>query len=135
MATIVTQATLVQQQEWIPQNTTLRWTHQLTDDFGAPLTLTQLTTVTFTIYRLDQSPPVLAPGGWPRDIKNANGGAVSSSGLLTLVVSEADNAFLSASRSLEGRRWILEWTHASGTKRQRFQVDRMIARTLPVQAP
>lgn len=123
--------------QWIAQLTTARYPltgagFQLTDEAGAPITLTQLTTLTLTIYDLGVTPPEVIPGSWPRDIKNANGGTVSASGLLVLTVPRADNAILISSHAHESRRWVIEWTYQTGTKTKRLEITRVIANTLGV---
>ena len=67
MATAIWHETLNHQRDWIPQNTDRRYSLQLTDDAGNPLTLTQITTVSLTIFDLDVTPPAPIPGTWPRD--------------------------------------------------------------------
>jgi hypothetical protein len=116
---------------WIPQGTTARYSLQLTDEAGAALTLTQVTTVTLTIFDLGVKPPVVIAGTWPRDVKNvAPGGVVSSSGLLTLTLSPTDNALIDETHAYELRRWRVHWTHATGAKAQTFEVDRVLVNTL-----
>lgn len=133
MATAIWHETLNHHRDWIPQDTTARYSLQLTDDAGNPLTLTQITTVALTISDLDVTPPVPIPGIWPRDVKNvpANGGAVSSSGLLTLTVPGVDNALIGTTRQQQRRRWAVSWTHSTGTKTQYFQIDRVLVKTAP----
>lgn len=118
--------------DWIPAGTTVRYSFQLYDDTGSPITLTQLTTVTLTIYSLETRPPVPMPGTWPRDLKNvsANGGSVSSSGLLTVVIPSTDNVLIDPTNPYESVRWAFRWTHTSGTKTQYAEVDRVISRTV-----
>jgi hypothetical protein len=133
MATASWHEALLHERYWIPQETTARYTLQMVDEAGVPITLTQLTTATLTIYNLDAVPPVPIAGVWPRDVKNvpANGGAISSSGLLTLTLSSTDNALIGAIRVRQLRRWAITWTHATGTKPQYHQVDRVIVKTAP----
>ena len=130
MATVTWSTQFYHPSFWIPQGTTSRYSLTLTDEGGNPLTLTQITTVSLTIFDLDAVPPVPIAGTWPRDIKNLNGGAVSSAGALTLTLSPTDNAFIDELRSYERRRWHILWTYATGTKTQVMQIDRILANVL-----
>jgi hypothetical protein len=112
--------------QWVQANTTSRYVVTLTDESAAALTLAQISSVTLNVFDLEVSPPTLVAGSWPRDIKNINGGAVAQNGVLTLTMAREDNFLIDPLKSYETRRWVIEWTYASGSKTQRLNVDRIV---------
>lgn len=97
------------------EQTTAQLTLQLTDEADVAIAKADLASLTLTLY--DRATGTVLNGRNAQTVLDANGGSVSATGLVTLLLSDADNALASQSRSGETHVALLLWTTASGTRR------------------
>ena len=102
------------------EKTTCQLTLQMTDQAGVNLTLAQVTTLTLTLY--DKRSGAIINSRTASNILNANGGTVSSSALLTLVLAVADNVKLTQGVAREEHVALIEYTWAAGAKAGKKEV-------------
>src|SRR3990167_1632921 len=95
------------------EKTTLRITGTIQDHTGAALPSASLTTLKLWLYNKRTGVNVL----------NANGGTVTSGGLLTMVLDPADNALESQSLAAETHVAEFEWTYNAGASTGRALVE------------
>ncbi len=96
------------------EKTTTQIELQLTDQDDAALAKASLGTVTLTLY--ERKTGTILNSRSAQSVLDVNGGTVSSTGLLTLILSNLDNALVSQSPSSEEHVALIEWTWSSGTR-------------------
>jgi hypothetical protein len=95
----------------IKERKTTRITAQLVaEDAVTPLPGSTLTSLTLTIYDNDDAQTVIVDN---RNILNANGGSVDSSGNLVLLLAAADVPIRTAALPYERHTCLLQWTWGS----------------------
>lgn len=110
----------------VNEKTTVRFTGTLVDDSGAPVALTDVSTLTLVLYcpfAPDQD--VIRGDPTPVDIKNINGGTFGATdGAFTLTLTPADNAIVDANNDIEWHRALIQWTYSSlGSKSGKQEID------------
>lgn len=120
------------QDQWIDEASSYYYSLQLTDEKGVNLTSGQTTTVTLTWYELNSGSYAIVNSLNATDVKNANRGTLSATGLLELRFLPADTGILVATRLHEERRALIVWTFASGAKTKRHELDVVIRNLLKV---
>lgn len=98
----------------VGERTSAQLTLQLTDQDDVELLAGDLSTVTLTLYEKRSGTILNSRNGV--SIFNNNGGAISSAGVLTLVLSNADNALLSQAAKEEQHVALIRWTWLSGQR-------------------
>jgi len=88
-------------------------TLQLTDQADAPLAKVQLETVTLTLYD-KRVPGEFINERDEQNVLDANGGTVSTDGVLTLVLGEDDQVLTSQGHRKEDHVVLLKWTWIAG---------------------
>jgi hypothetical protein len=111
--------------QWINEKTTWYYTHQLTDELGANLGSTNISTLTATWYELDTPTKAIILDWDAKDVKGSNGGTCSTTGKFELRLTPLDTIILDATRVYEQRRLLLTWVHTNG-KTFRHEVDTII---------
>ena len=109
--------------EWIEEGSSWYYTSILKDEKGVALPSTALTTLTLTLYDLMNATLAIVNSVDKINILNTGRGLVDANGKLDLTLLPADTGILVASRLYERRRILLEYTYASGVKRQRREVN------------
>jgi len=92
--------------------TTPEWTFQITDANGNPIAASSLFTLTLTI--VDTATKAVVNGVQDVNVLNAGRGAVDAQGNVTITLTAADTALLSATDTQEFRSLILFWTWNGG---------------------
>jgi hypothetical protein len=105
----------------VPERTSFRYTANLTKEDGTPLTAAQLTTLTLTLYAMDATLTIINSVS-DQNILNADRGTVDANGLLTIILTPADNQVLNTTLTVEYHIMLIEATYASGTKASRHEV-------------
>jgi hypothetical protein len=96
------------------KKTTSDLTLQLTDEANVNLPSAQVTTLTLTLY--EKKTQAILNSRSAQTILSANGGTLASGGLLTLLLSNLDNALTQQTVSSEDHVALIEWTWASGAR-------------------
>ncbi len=97
----------------VPEKKTSLLTLALTDETDAVLT-GGVTTCTLTLY--DKATRSIINSRNAQTILNANGGAIAA-GVLTLTLSDQDNAMVYSAADTEEHVALIEWTWNAGTKK------------------
>jgi hypothetical protein len=98
----------------LDERTSGRIVGTITEEDGVtPIPSGTLTTLTFTLYADDGANTIINARS-AVDILNANGGTVTSGGVLTLTLAPADNQILNAALPFERHIVLLAWTWGSG---------------------
>lgn len=105
----------------VGEKTTVRLRLQLTDQDGNDLLAGDLTAISLTLYELRTG--TILNGRDTVSILNANGGTVSATGLVTMVLTDLDNALLFARRSSEDHVALIRWQWLNGTRSAWKQVQ------------
>lgn len=89
---------------------------QLTDEHDQPLDKAQLDSVTLDLYVASKGPTFgqTLNGADARDILDVNGGTVSTTGLLLVTLSPADNELTLQSKGFELHVYLIRWTWNNG---------------------
>ena len=103
------------------EKTTLRITGTIQDHTGAALPSASLTTLKLWLY--NKRTGVVLNNRMAVNVLNANGGTVTSGGLLTMVLDPADNALESQSLAAETHVAEFEWTYNAGAATGRALVE------------
>lgn len=99
----------------ICERTTTLLQLQLTDENDEAIAKASLSTLTLTLY--ERKTATILNGRDQSDILDDNGGTVSSTGLLDLILDDNDNALATqASKVAEDHVALIEWTWSSGTR-------------------
>lgn len=107
----------------VEERSSAQYKATLKDEAGSVIALSDLTTITATIYSEDSSTKAVINSRNAQDIKNANGGTFhATSGLLTLDLSEADNQVLDSALPRERHIVQLDFTYNGGAKTGRHRV-------------
>lgn len=105
----------------VAEKTTTRIELQLTNENDLPLTDVAVGTVTLWLYE-ERSKAVLNSRSGT-DIRNVNGGTLSPSALLTLLLSDDDNALAQPTALRETHIALISWTWDAGTKTGRKELS------------
>lgn len=99
--------------EVLAEKTTRRFTFTVRDADGAAVPAASMSSLTLDLYNRDPARTVIAAA---RNILNANGGTVDSSGAGVLELSAADNAIVRPGVREETHVALLSWSYSGGSK-------------------
>jgi hypothetical protein len=102
------------QSQWIPEESTWYYTRTLTDELGVPISSTNLTTITLSLYEMDTPEQEFILDWDAKDVKNVNGGTVNTSGKFELRLPPTATIILNTARVYERRQLLLTWTRSDG---------------------
>jgi hypothetical protein len=110
----------------VTESANAQYTATLKDEQGTIIGPSLLTTLTLTLFSEDSPTKVIINSRDAQDILGTtatpvNGGSVSSSGVLTLNLSAADNAIINTALPRERHLMEFAWTYTSGTKTGRHR--------------
>lgn len=121
---------LLARSQWMEEQSTWYYTHQLTDELGVSLGSSQIDTLTLTLYALEAPQPIILD--WDaKNVKAANGGTVSGTGKFEWRLPASDAILLDPTRPYEHRGLLLTWTTLTG-KTFHHQVRTVIANVAKV---
>lgn len=108
----------------VAERSTVHITAMLQDETGAAIPALVLTTLTLTLYVRDTAALTIINGVDGSNILNANQGTVHpTSGLLTLVLTPADNQIINSTSEIEWHRALIQATYNAGAKAMRYEID------------
>lgn len=96
------------------EKTTCQMVVQLTNEADEALTSGDVSACTLTLYHRPSGAIINSRSA--QDIKNTNGGTISAAGVLTLILSNLDNALTSQVAASEVHVALIEYTWASGAR-------------------
>ena len=109
----------------IAEGVTARITGTILDDTGTPIPTAALTTLKLTLF--DKRSLAILNSRSAVSVLNTAGGTVDSNGLLTMILSPADNAIVAQSPVSETHVALFTWTYNAGAATGRAQVEFTIA--------
>lgn len=122
--------------QFIGDGTDWLYTTTIVDKAGVAIASTNLATLTLTLLDLETTPPDIVNSRNAQDIKNTNGGTITTSGVLTLTLRGLDTAMVASTHALEKRRARLEWAKTGATGDVLWkEVDFVIQRKTPTPTP
>ena len=106
----------------VPEKTTARYSVTLKDENKTPIPLSDLTTVTLTIYDLDGFAQSIINSRNAQSIRNVNGGTVGATdGSVVVLLSMADTSMIDSTLDAERHKLLIEFTYNGGTKAGRHE--------------
>jgi hypothetical protein len=114
---------LTPSQRRVREGCTALYTATIQDEANDPLLLTDLTTLTLTLY--DKTTGSIINSRDDQDVKNTNGVTVSAGGVLVWTMSPADNVIVGAPSRNQPEQHValFEWTWDTGTKAGKYEVQ------------
>lgn len=109
-------------EEEYPEKISLTVIAEIVDENGNLLVNSQLQSLTLTIYAPELLGSPVINSKKNINILNANGGAVSSTGEVTLLLDPQDNVCIGSANN-ELHRLLFTWTYSNGSKTGRHEVD------------
>ena len=106
----------------ILEKTSPKITATMQDEEGTGIPAASLTTLTLTLYNLDDSSNTIINSRSDQDVLNANNVTVNSSGNLVWSVQALDTIIV-GDKGVEKHRAVFEWTYSSGTKNGKHIID------------
>lgn len=106
----------------VAEKTTCRITAAVVDEAGLPLTSSDLTTLTLTLYVPTGAQAIINSRNGT-NILNSGPGQIDGNGILTLTLEPLDNAILDATLPHETHRALIQWTWSGGNKAGRHELD------------
>ena len=92
------------------------------DEKGAALTGAEITSLTLTLIREDDTAEGTVVGDWlDKDVRNANGGTLESDGRFTVVIPHGDLAVVPPDARSNRYVALVTWTWAGGAKQGRHR--------------
>ena len=113
---------LIQEREWIPEQTTLAYRARLVDEQGLFLTSASLFGLTLSLYALALSLPILNDVEGI-NILNMDRGSFDANGYLVVTLRPADNVLFESGRREEHHVMLIQWTYANGEKAGAHEVE------------
>jgi hypothetical protein len=103
----------------VAEKTTQKYTATIKDENGTAIPAASLTTLTLTLY--EQTTQTIINSRNQQNVLNLQGVTVDAQGLLTWVMTPADNAHLGVAQK-EQHVALFEFTYAAGAKRGQAEV-------------
>lgn len=108
----------------VAERTTLLVQATLRDETGAAIPSSALDALTLTIYNRDSTAQEIVNSVDDVNILNTGRGTVNAtSGLVTIVLTPADNQIVNTAADLEWHRLLIEGTYAGGASAFKHEVD------------
>lgn len=114
----------------VAEKTTCKFTGILKDENGAVVPGSSLTTLTLTLYNVDDGQIINNRND--QNILNANGGSVDGLGNFTLRLRAADNIILDPSKKSETHRALIRFTYNAGQDAGSVEVEFRVQNLLKV---
>ena len=106
------------------ERTSSAYSAVLTDEFGTPILLVNLASITLTLYALDANQTIINNRN-QQDILNANNVTITDAGLVW-TIQPADFAILDNNLAIEPRIALFTYTWASGTRSAHHEVKFLV---------
>lgn len=92
------------------------YTATLKDENEAVISSSDVSSLTLSLYSLDDPDRAVINSRNAQSILNANGGTLTSLGALTIVLSSLDNVIVDQTRDFERHLAEVRWTYNAGTR-------------------